>query len=72
MQYSNDSPYLEGDKDEMRSRGLCARKSNVQLRASRTVSRTDSIKPELLQMVAFRNIEAGGQRYIDYGEKFMF
>lgn len=48
MQYIDDSWYLQGDRKGAEIRGIEARKTNVQLTFSRTMSRDEFTKHKLL------------------------
>lgn len=50
----NDPWYLEKDREGTKSEGIEARKQNVQLRASRIVSRENFIKQDLLKVVPLK------------------
>lgn len=51
---------------------LEAKKPNVQSRASRTVSRGDFGKHELLRVIALRNIKVREELFLNYNEKLTF
>lgn len=61
MRHINDPRYLEGDMERSESGGVEARKENMQIRASRIVSRGECRKQKLLQVAALRNITNCGR-----------
>lgn len=72
IRYISDPQYLRGDKEETKSRRTRARKPNVQFIVSRTVSRGNFRKNELLQEAALRIVKAGEELFVDYEKMFVF
>lgn len=61
----------ERDREEMANGRLGARIPDVHISVSRTVSREQFRKHELLRVVSFRSIEARKELFTDHGAKFM-
>lgn len=70
--YITDPRNLKREREGTKSGRREAKKTNWNVRASKTVSRRISGKYELLQRAALKIIKVKSELFAEYGEKFLF
>lgn len=71
MRCVSDPRYLKRDRERTASVIIGAGKPKVYFKSSKTVSREDSSKHELLHVVVRKRIKAGEELSVEYGESCM-
>ena len=68
----NDPRYRDGDEDKLRVEAgeLAPRQANVQVVASTAKSLKDLINYKMLRVVAVKDIGAGEELFVDYGDRY--